>query len=313
MKAFFEWTAWEMEKPTTFGTFHLLFTLIGIPLVIFLAFLLRKLSEKQNRIMLLCIGIFLMLFELYKQLFYFFVIHDGGYYPLWILPFQLCSVPMYLCVICACCKNRKFNSWLYDFMFAFNLFGGLITFIEPSGINHPYVMLTLHAYIWHISLIFLGFYFFFSKRACTNWKGYFKGLAVFGVMVAIAQIINICTQGQGGCNMFYISPYNNSPLAFFKEFSINNGWVANMFLYLFALVLAGSIIYYLAFLIRWLYNRKKNKQPENKDYAQIALDKTKEGEEEKKELAFAKLNEVPATEPHSETEAKKKKESKNKQ
>jgi len=255
MAKFFEWTAWQMETPKAYGTFHLLFTLIGIPLVIFVAWLLRKMNDRHNRIFLFCIGIFLIIFELYKQLFYYFVIHGGEQYPLWIIPFQLCSIPMYLCIICACCKNTKFNGWLYDFMFAFNLFGGLITFIEPSGINHPYVMLTLHAYIWHMMLIFLGFYLFFSKRACTSWKGYFKGLAVLGVSVVIAQIINICTQG--GSNMFFISPYAVSSLVFFKDFYLQHGWVANMFLYLLALVLAGAIVYYIAYLIRWLCNRKK--------------------------------------------------------
>ena len=108
-----------------------------------------------------------------------------------------------------------------------------------------------------MTLIFLGFYLFFSKRACTNWKGYFKGLTIFGISALIAQIINISTQGKGGCNMFFISPYNQSSLAFFKEFYAQNGWLANMFLYLFALILAGAIVYYTSFLIRWLTNRKK--------------------------------------------------------
>ena len=289
MEAFIKWTAWEMEKPQAYGTFHLLFSIIGLAVVVTLAFLLRNLSEKQNRIFLLIMGIVLLLFELYKQLFYYFVI-GGGTYITWIIPFQLCSVPMYLCIICACCKNKKFNGWLYDFMFSINLFGGFIPLLEPSGLNHPYVTLTLHAYIWHLSLVFLGLYFFFSKRACTSWKGYFKGLAVFGVTIVIAQIINICTQGKDGCNMFYISPYANSPMAFFSDFNAKNGWVANMFLYLFAICLAGAIVYYTAFLIRWLYNRqKKKKVVECKDYAQIVLDKMKEAEAEKREIAMASV------------------------
>ena len=170
MKDFFMATAWTMETPKPYGLFHLLFTFIGLAVVIVVAFLLRKLNDKQNRIFLLCIGLFLLITEVYKQLFYYYVIGNNSY-QWWIFPFQLCSVPMYLCIICACCKSEKFNSWLYEFMFAFNFFGGIITFIEPSGINHPYVTLTLHAYIWHLLLIFIGFYLYFSKRACRNWKG----------------------------------------------------------------------------------------------------------------------------------------------
>ena len=257
MKAFFEWTAWEMEKPKSFGPWHLVFLLVGIPLAITVAFLIRKMSDKKSRVMLLCISIFLMLFELYKQLFYYFIM-NGESYPLWIIPFQLCSVPMYLFFLVSVVRNRKFNNWLYEFMFAFNLFGGFITFMEPSGLNHPYVVLTLHAYLWHLMLIFLGFYFYFSKRAGRSWKGFFKGLAVLGIVVVIAQIINIISQGAGGCNMFYISPYVASPLFFFKDFYLQNGWIASMSLYLFGLVLASAIIYFAAFLCRCL-NIKKRK------------------------------------------------------
>ena len=259
MEAFFKATAWTMETPQAYGTFHLLFTFIGLAVSITAAYFLRKLNDKQNRIFLLCLGLFLMLTELYKQLFYYYVM-GGGNYVWWIFPFQLCSVPMYLCIICACCKNEKFNSWLYNFMFAFNLFGGMITFIEPSGINHPYITLTLHAYIWHMMLIFLGFYLYFSKRACNNWKGYLKGLAVLGIVTTLAQIANVISKGIGGFNMFYISPYNQSPLAFFSDFYAQNGWLANMCLYLFGLVLAGSVIYYTAYLIRWLIEKRKPKE-----------------------------------------------------
>lgn len=258
MEKFFKWTAWEMQTPQAYGTFHLLFTFIGLAVAILVAFLLRKLNDKQNRIFLLCIGIFLILTEVYKQLFYYYVI-GGGNYVWWVFPFQLCSVPMYLCVVCGLCKNERFNKYLYDFMFAFNFFGGIITFIEPSGINHPYITLTLHAYIWHMLLIFIGFYLYFSKRACTSWKGYFKGLGVLGVSVALAQIINLCLKGKGGANMFYISPYAGNALFFFGDFCNQHGWLANMCLYLFGLVLAGAIIYYLGYLIRYLTSRRKTK------------------------------------------------------
>lgn len=258
MKDFFMWTAWGMTPPQPYGLFHLLFTFIGLAVVITVAYFLRRLSPKANRILLLCIGIFLMVAELYKQLFYYYVVGKESY-AWWIFPFQLCSVPMYLCIFCGICRNEKVNSWLYEFMFAFNFFGGMISFVEPSGLNHPYVTLTLHAYIWHMLLIFIGFYLYFSKRACRDWKGYLKGMAVFGVAVVLAQIANVIAQGHGGFNMFYISPYSASPLFFFNEFYTSHGWLANMALYLFALLLAGAIIYYAFYMPRFLINRKKQK------------------------------------------------------
>ncbi len=259
MQQFFKWTAWAMETPKPYGLFHLLFVLIGGTIAVLGAFFLRKTNDKQNRIVLLTVGLFLIITEIYKQLFYFYAVHDKSY-PLWIFPFQLCSVPMYLCIFCAICKNEKINSWLYNFMFAFNLLGGAISFAEPSGLNHPYITLTLHAYIWHMSLVFLGLYLFFSKRACNSWKDYFKGLAVFGSCAVVAQIINISLHKLGKINMFYISPYYVNPIAVFHDWYATIGWVGNMFLFLFALILGGAIIYYFAFMCRTLYAKRKTKK-----------------------------------------------------
>lgn len=259
MANFFKATAWVMETPKAYGAFHLIFTLVGLSVVVGAAYFLRKLNDKKNRILLLCVGVFLIITEIYKQMFYYYVIGNGSY-QWWIFPFQMCSIPMYLCVFCACCKNERVNKWVYDFMFAFNTFGGLLAFIEPSGINHPYITLTLHAYIWHMTLVFLGIYLYLSKRACTDKKGYFKGLIFLGISVAIAQFINVVSKGIDGINMFFISPYNANNIIVFKDIYIKYGWVVNMFLYVLALILAGAIVYYLGYMFRYLAARRKKKE-----------------------------------------------------
>ena len=67
-------TAWEMEKPAAYGAFHLTFTFVGFAVCIFAAYLLRNTSERGNRIVLISAGAFLMLTEVYKQLFYYYYI-----------------------------------------------------------------------------------------------------------------------------------------------------------------------------------------------------------------------------------------------
>ena len=274
MQEFFKWTAWSMQTPKSYGLFHLLFLFIGGTISIISAFLLRKTTKKQNKIILLSIGTFLIITEIYKQLFYYYVIKDCEY-SWWIFPFQLCSVPMYLCIFCAFCKNEKINNWLYNFMFTFNLLGGAISFSEPSGLNHPYWTLTLHAYTWHMILVFLGFYLFFSKRVCTNWKEYFKGMVIFVSCATIAQIINISFKNFGNINMFYISPYYCSPIAIFKDFYKNLGWFANMCLFLLALLIGGVFIFYICYGFRILY-KKNNKNDFNSPNDKIILKILKE-------------------------------------
>lgn len=259
MQEFFKWTAWEMTPPESYGLFHILFMILGGFVAVSLAWLLRKTNERQNKIVLGIVGGFLILSELYKQLFYFYVVKDCEY-SWWIFPFQLCSVPMYLCIFCLFIKSEKVKSWIYNFMFAFNLFGGAISFAEPSGLNHSYWTLTIHAYIWHMTLVFVGLYLFFSNRAGQKWYDYFKGVAVFLICCCIAQVFNVTLKNKGGVNMFYISPFENSPIFFFDNFNKQYGWFANMCLYLFGLILGAAILYYAFWGVRKLVHARRNKK-----------------------------------------------------
>ncbi len=247
MKEFLEQTAWAMEKPTSYGTFHIVFTLILLGLTVLGAYLLRNTNEKQNRIVLATVSAILLVFELYKILFH---IHVESYgWGFWgVFPFQLCSVPMYLCLFCAFCKNKKVNSWLYEFMFSVNMFGGIMAFLEPSGIHHPIITLTVHAYLWHMILIFIGLYLYMSKRVCNDRRSYIKGIVVYYIACAIAQSFNLIYGDKVNC--FYISPYVRSLLAVFKDIYASCGWFVNMFLLMLGITLASAVIYYVGYFIR---------------------------------------------------------------
>ena len=247
MKGFLEWTAWTMEKPASYGLFHILFTLALLAAAVTAAWLLRNANDRKNRVVLGTVGGLLLIAEVYKILFHIFI--DPYGWNIWgSFPLQLCSVPMYLSVFCAFCKNKKINSWLYEFMFAVNMFGGIMAFLEPSGINHEYVTLTVHAYVWHMMLIFLGLYLYFSKRACMDARSYGKAVAVYLLSCAVAQCFNILFAGRVNC--FYISPYMQSPLAVFKDIYASCGWMVNMLLLILALILASAAVYYIGYFFR---------------------------------------------------------------
>ncbi|MDO4543103.1 MAG: YwaF family protein [Clostridia bacterium] len=256
LREFFLWTAWKMEKPQAYGAFHLTFFLGGLTVAILLSFLLRKTDEKQNRRVLLICGLFLMISELYKQLFYYYVM-GGGSYQWWIFPFQLCSVPMYLCVLCAFLKEGRVRQVCYDFLLAFNLMGGFIAFLEPSGLMHEYWTLTLHAFIWHMMLVFVGLYLGISGRAGKRLSDYFRAALLFLGLAVAAFLINLLfwEVSKGSINMFYVGP-RTSPIAVFKDIAANFGWYVNTPLYLFCLCLAG----FLFFLPFRLWNRRKERK-----------------------------------------------------
>lgn len=244
-----------MNKPEAYGAFHIITTLILLSLSLFLAWHFRKSNDKQNRLILGITSGALLLLEIYKIAFHI-VINPYGHGFWGVFPFQLCSLPLYLGLFISCCKNEKINQWLYDCIFAVNFIGGIISFIEPSGIHHEYITLTMHAYIWHMSLIFMAVYLFLSGRVCNDLKGYFRALAVFACGCFLAQFFNVIFSNKPNVNCYYISPYNVTPLAVFKDVYVNYGWFANFALYLLGISIGAALLYYGGYFL----NKRLTKQ-----------------------------------------------------
>ncbi len=248
-------TAWEMETPKAYSLFHILFVLIGFSLCTLFAWKLRKANETCNRIILLSVGIFLLISEIYKQLFYCFYLSDNSY-VWWIFPFQLCSIPMYLCLLAPLLKPGMVQKGMYSFMMAYNLLGGAIAFAEPSGLFHPYWTLTCHALIWHMLIVFVGLYLIFSGRGGRTISDYWSATKTFLVLCVIAFVVNLVFRdvSDGTINMFFIGP-SNSSLIVFKQIAEHFGWYVSTALYIPSVCFGA----YLCFLPVYLVDRKKEK------------------------------------------------------
>lgn len=246
-----------MVKPASYGAFHLGFFFGGLALAVLLAYLLRGTTERGNKAVLLCCGGFLLVAELYKQLFYYYVIGNGSY-QWWIFPFQLCSIPMYLCLIAAFLKPCRVRDYIFNFMIAFNLMGGFIAFLEPSGLVHEYWTLTLHAFIWHMMLVFIGLYLGFSRRGARKISEYRGTLVVFVCLCAVAFLINLALRNvsNASVNMFYVGP-SDSPIVVFKSISKQYGWYVNTPIYMVCLSIA-AFVFYAPFC---LWNKGKSSTP----------------------------------------------------
>lgn len=255
IERFINFTTWEMTKPKAYGPFHLIFTFVGLAVLIFLAWKLRNIGERGNKILLISVSVFLMVTELYKQLFYYYHMEDHKY-NFGIFPFQLCSVPMYLCLIAALIKPGKIQNGMYGFMTTFNLLGGIMAFIEPSGIVHEHLTLTIHAFLWHLSLIFIGAYLLMSGRYAKTIKDYLGAVATFVSLCALAFTINVSLWNVSGgdINMFFVGPRNSS-LIVFKQISEMFGWYVSTLLYIPTVCLGA----YLIFLPAHLRYKKKQK------------------------------------------------------
>ena len=245
LESFFESIAWPMEPPPAYGAFHILFTLIGFALCGFSAWKLRKISDKAaGRLLFLC-GLVLSLSEVFKQLFCYYVISDNTYH--WgEFPFQLCSVPMYLCLIAPRLKSGKAQRALYSFMVLYNLLGGAISFAEPSGLLHGHVFLTAHSCLWHMLLVFVGLFLCLSGRGGTRAADYAAATRIFLLLCGAAFALNCLVQfGLGQeMNMFFVGP-GNSPIIVFKQLSEWLGWYVSTPIYIAAVCLGAYLLFML--------------------------------------------------------------------
>ena len=236
----------EMVPPPAYGLFHIILIVVGLSLCITLAWLCRNFDEKKNKILVLSFAGALIASEVFKQLFLFYVI-EGGAVSWGEFPFQMCSMPMYLCPLAVFARKERFRRAVYGFMMCFNLLGGFAAVFEPSGIFLDQLPLTVHAILWHYSLVFLGFYLIFSRRAGKTMQDFYDVLKLFLVLCYVAFFINILigiTTGES-VNMFFVGP-NPSPLIVFNTIARRFGWTACAMIYIPLTALAAGSIFRLS-------------------------------------------------------------------
>ena len=237
-----------MEPFPSYGAFHILYTLIGFAVCAFLAWRLRRVSDRCAGRILFSLGVILTLSEVFKQLFYFYVMKDNAYS--WgDFPFQLCSIPMYMCLIAPWLKPGRVQRGMYSFMVLYNLLGGAISFTEPSGLLLDHWFLTVHALIWHMSLVFIGLFICFSKRG-GNQRSDYRGATVTFLVLAVTAFGLNCFVQYGlndHMNMFFVGP-GNSPIIVFSQFSEWFGWYISTPIYLFAVCLGAYIVFCIVYL-----------------------------------------------------------------
>lgn len=207
-------TAWPMTPPAPWSPFHIILSLLGLAWSMCLTRLLcRKYSsgdfqgsgtgaDRAAFILWTC-GLILAASELYKQLFLYQVVNNGRY-DWWYFPFQLCSTPMYLCLVYPLLPQGRPRKAAAVYLQSFGFLGGVMALLEPSGLMHPYWTLTLHGLLWHVMLIFIGLFVTASGLADRNLRSFLWTLPLFWVFCLTATAVNILTGGLA--DMFYISP-----------------------------------------------------------------------------------------------------------
>ncbi len=252
MYAFLEFilrmTAWPMTPPLPYSAFHILLTVFGAGLAVFFARncgkKIRSMASPEPyfcRILFSC-GIILALMELYKQAF-LYVIEFNGHFDWWYFPFQLCSVPMYICLAAPLLRSGQSFRRAATFLQDFGLLGGIMALAVPPGLMHPYWTMTLHGFIWHFILLFLGLLSCMTGIVGHEWRDYAKILPFFLFCCLAATLINIAAGPDADADMFYISPFRQSSQPVFHQITEVLGIIPGNLLYICIVIFGGFLVH----------------------------------------------------------------------
>ena len=198
---------WKMERFPIFGGTHLLYLFVGLTVCVVAAYLFKNKSNRFMRIMFIAISIYFLFCEVFKQLFFYYII---GYEEYWfiLLPFHLCSMPLYILPLTLFLRNGILKQSLYNFLSSYCLTGGLISVLVDGGLVSGYWIITFNSFVWHFVLVFIAMFLCVSGRVKFKLTEFAKASAVFSVCAVLALLINIALFdiSKGTCDMFFIGP-----------------------------------------------------------------------------------------------------------
>ncbi len=193
------------------------------------------------------IGLFMVATEICKQ----FVLTNhvfNGHYNVWYVPFQLCSVPMYLCILMKF-VSESLKQRMQMFLMTFTLMSGAVAFLDTTGMYYSVPLLTIHSYAWHIALIGIGIWsgIEWCKKPLTKFK---TCIPVWLTCIGIATILNIILHPFGEINMFYISPFEPSQQVIVRDVVTKIGILPSNLIYLSTMLAAAFATYRVWVMIR---------------------------------------------------------------
>lgn len=245
-----------MQTPTLYGWFHLMWIALSIVTLFFLYKSKKKYSEKQLKTVLFTYGFVALLLEVLKQLIWSFNYDTASNIVTWdyqwyAAPFQLCTTPIIVCLLCTFLKKGKIRTALLSYVSFVTILGSIATVVYPTSCFVEDTLVNIHAMWLHFGSLVVSVYLIITHETIPNKNNLKNAIIVFLIFVVIAQILNICIYNSGVLNgetfnMFYISPYFTSSLPVFDIIQENVPYVIFLIIYIFAISLGAYIVWYIS-------------------------------------------------------------------
>lgn len=250
----------EMETPVPYGWFHFLWIGLSILLIVILYKRKDKHNDKQLKIVLGVYGIIAFILELLKQLIWAFNYDPVTKLVTWsyewyAAPFQLCTTPIFISIICLSLKKNETRNSLLSYMAFITILGSVMTAIIPDSCFTSDILVNIHTMWLHFGSLVVSVYLLISGEIELNKKNLINSILVFLMFVGMAEILNLGVYHSGilngqTFNMFYISPYFESVLPVYNTVQVNVPFIVYLLFYVVTISLGGVIVYCISKLIR---------------------------------------------------------------
>ena len=256
-----------MTEPESYGWFHLLCLFVTFVIIFILYKLKDKHSEKQLKCIIGIYGVTAFILELAKQVSWSFNYDTATKIITWdyewyAFPFQLCSTPIYVCLICLFLNNNKVRKSLFSYLSFITIWGSIMTMIMPDTCLVDEILINIHTMWLHCGSFIISVYLIMTKEVELNIKSVKRSIIVFILFVLIAQLLNIVIYNLELLNdetfdMFYISPYFETTLPVFSTLRKIFPYGIYLLLYISALSLGSGVICLICILINKVLNIRK--------------------------------------------------------
>ena len=227
------------SAPQMYGTFHIAALAVIALGCAGVYFILRRMQEARLLRLIFILGCFMLLLEVWKQCFAWVYVYDRQI-NLWFFPWQLCSMAMYCAFAVRFFRGRNQNALLV-FMSTFSFFAAIIALIVPSDMLRPYILLTVHGFLYHGLMIVLALASMLVVYRRENVK-FAPAVRLFLCMAGVAELVNVGSHLllhdiHREPNMFYITPYYESTQVVLHDIAVRLGIPAEIIIYLTAISL----------------------------------------------------------------------------
>lgn len=260
----------EMPEPTAWGWYHILWIGITAGGIALLYLLKRYWGEKQLKWVLAIYGIVSLLTEVAKQISWSVEWDMATQTATWdyqwySAPFQLCSTPIYLSLICLFLRPGKLRESLLTYLSLVTIIGGFMTLILPDSCLCSDILVNIHTMWLHCGSFVLAIYLLMSGHARLDKTGWIRASVVFFILAGIALAMNIGVYQSGilgdeTFNMFYISPYFISVLPVFDVIQQSVPYLVFLALYFIAVLLGSGIVFWLTRLVKYGVKRYEQRK-----------------------------------------------------